>query len=149
PTHPLTSEPPVPLPHLIAGYAIEKELGRGGMGVVYQARQLSLNRTVALKMIKQADLANAEERLRFLREAEALAKLEHPNIVRVYEVGEWEGKPFFSMEYVAGGSLDRRLKNCPLAEREAAALVEMLARAMHAAHEAGIVHRDLKPANVL
>jgi serine/threonine-protein kinase len=95
----------------IAGYVIEGELGRGGMGVVYKARQKGLNRTVALKMILHADCAGTEERRRFEREAQALAGLRHENIVQVYEVGEHDGKPFFSLEYVDGGSLDERLRD--------------------------------------
>src|SRR5262245_52916256 len=133
----------------IAGYAVEAELGRGGMGVVYKARQRGLNRVVALKMILHADHAGTEDRLRFQREAEALAKLRHEHIVQVYEVGEHDGKPFISLEYVEGGSLDRQLKGTPLPPCEAAALVERLAGAVQCAHDAGIIHRDLKPANVL
>jgi eukaryotic-like serine/threonine-protein kinase len=133
----------------IPGYQILGELGRGGMGVVYRAHQIGLGRTVALKMIRSAEHASAEERRRFQSEAEALARLRHPNIVHVYEVGEHNGTPFFSMEYVEGGSLDRYLNGQPLLSGEAAALVETLARAIHAAHEANIIHRDLKPANVL
>src|SRR5439155_26912695 len=95
---------------IVAGYVIEGELGRGGMGVVYRARQPGLNRVVALKMILHADHAGAEDRVRFLREAESMARVKHENIVQVYEVGEHEGKPFISLEYVEGGSLDARLK---------------------------------------
>jgi serine/threonine-protein kinase len=98
----------------IAGYLIEGELGRGGMGVVYRPRQPGLNRVVALKMILHAEHGSPEERLRFLREAEALARLMHENIVQVYEVGENEGKPFISLEYVEGGSLEQQLKKTPL-----------------------------------
>ena len=138
-----------PATPMLPGYEILGELGRGGMGVVYKARQLGLNRLVALKMILHADHAGEEERQRFGREAEVLARLRHPNVVQVYEVGEYQGKPFFSLEYVDGGSLDRHLTGTPLAAAEAASLVQTLAGAVHAAHAAGIVHRDLKPANVL
>jgi serine/threonine-protein kinase len=133
----------------VAGYEVLGELGRGGMGVVYKARQVALGRLVALKMILAGDYAGADERHRFQSEAEAVARLQHPNVVHVYEVGEHEGKPFFSLELVAGGSLDRKLAGAPQPPREAAQLVATLARALQAAHEAGIVHRDLKPANVL
>lgn len=119
------------------------------MGVVYQARQTKLNRVVALKMILGGGHADGPERQRFRTEAEAIARLQHPNIVQIHEVGEHDGLPFFSLEFCAGGSLDRKLAGTPLPPEEAAALVEKLARAMHAAHERGVIHRDLKPANVL
>src|SRR5262249_40205412 len=135
--------------HAVPGYVIEEELGRGGMGVVYKARQAKLGRTVALKMILRAEHASGEERLRFQREAEALGKLRHENIVQVYEVGEHQGSPFYSLEFVAGGSLPQSLGGKPMPPRQAARLVQMLAQAMHAAHEVGLVHRDLKPANIL
>lgn len=134
---------------LIAGYDLEKELGRGGMGVVYQARQTALGRPVALKMILHAEYASADERQRFSREAEALARLRHENIVQVYELGEHDGRAFISLEFVEGGSLAQRLRDGPLPAQEAARLVEQLARAMEIAHAAGILHRDLKPANIL
>ena len=119
------------------------------MGVVYKARQLRLNRIVALKMILAGDHATPEAAVRFLAEAEAVARLHHPNIVQIYDVGEHEGRPYFAMEYVAGGSLAGRLDGTPWPPRDAARLVETLARAIHEAHRLGIVHRDLKPANVL
>jgi WD40 repeat protein len=131
----------------VPGYEILAVLGRGGMGVVYQARQISLNRVVALKMIAAG--ADAEELARFRQEAEALASLHHPNLVQVYEVGRQDGRPFLALEYVAVGSLAARLDGTPLPPGRSAGLVETLARAVHAAHEAGIVHRDLKPANIL
>jgi hypothetical protein len=134
---------------LIAGYEVLGELGRGGMGVVYKARQVPLDRVVALKMILAGGHAGPEERARFRREAEAVARLQHPNIVQVFEVGEHDGLPFFSIEFCPGGSLDRKLAGTPLPPREAAALVEKLATAMDAAHRKGVLHRDLKPANVL
>jgi WD40 repeat protein/tRNA A-37 threonylcarbamoyl transferase component Bud32 len=130
-------------------YEILEELGRGGMGVVYKARQTKLKRFVALKMILAGGHARAQELARFKTEAEAIARLQHPNIVQVYEVGEHEGRPFFSLEYCGGGSLQRKLAGTPLPPKEAAGLVETLARAMHAAHAKGVIHRDLKPANVL
>src|SRR5205807_1102489 len=125
------------------------ELGRGGMGVVYKARHLDLKRLVAVKKVRQDGALDAEELARFRGEAEAVARLQHPNIVQVYEIGEVDGQPYFSLEFVEGGSLDRKLKGTPLPPGDAAALVKTLAQAMQAAHECGIVHRDLKPANVL
>jgi serine/threonine protein kinase len=133
----------------IPGYEVLGELGRGGMGVVYKARQVQLNRIVALKMIRAGAHAEPGERARFKAEAEAVARLQHPNIVQIYEVGEADGWPFLSLEFVDGGALDRQINGKPLPIREAAALVERLARAVHAAHQRGIVHRDLKPANIL
>ncbi|HEX5271833.1 MAG TPA: serine/threonine-protein kinase, partial [Gemmataceae bacterium] len=134
---------------LVPGYEIVSELGRGGMGVVYKAKQRALNRMVALKMVLAGGHAGAADLARFRTEAEAIARLQHPNIVQVHEVGEHDGKPFFSLEFCAGGALDRKLDGTPLPPDEAAALVETLARAMQAAHEKGVIHRDLKPANVL
>jgi WD40 repeat protein/serine/threonine protein kinase len=132
-----------------ATYEILGELGRGGMGVVYKARQLRLNRLVALKMILSGSHAGAEQLTRFRAEAEVLAPLQHPNIVQVYEVGELDGHPYFSLEFIDGGSLAQVLAGTPQAPRQAAQVVETLARAMHFAHLRGIVHRDLKPANIL
>jgi WD40 repeat protein len=136
-------------PPRVPGYEVQEELGRGGMGVVYRARQTALGREVALKMILAGGHAGEEARARFRTEAEAVARLSHPNIVQVFEVGEAGGLPFLSLEFVDGGSLERKLAATPLKAREAAALVEALAGAMHYAHERGVVHRDLKPANVL
>ena len=132
----------------VPGYQIERELGRGGMGVVYLARQAHANRMVALKMVL-ANRGRPEDLLRFLFEGESLARLHHPNIVQIYEVGECGGRPFFSMEYVEGGSLTDWLNGASRPSSEAAALVETIARAVHAAHQSGVVHRDLKPANIL
>ncbi len=139
---------PDPLP-AVPGYEMLGELGQGGMGVVYLARQVALNRLVALKMLRHVGPAAAAERDRFRREAEAVAALAHPNIVLIHEVGEFQGRPFFSLEFLRGGSLHRRLGGKPVEARQAAAWLEPLARAMHYAHEQGIVHRDLKPGNVL
>ena len=133
----------------IPGYEVLSELGRGGMGVVYKARHVGLNRLVALKMILAGVHAGADELARFRGEALAVARLKHPNIVQIHDVGEVEGLPYFSLEFVEGGGLDRKLAGTPLPPKQAAALVETLARAMAVAHAAGLVHRDLKPANVL
>jgi eukaryotic-like serine/threonine-protein kinase len=138
--------PPVPT---VKGYEILGELGRGGMGVVYKAKQLGLNRLVALKMILSGEHAGTTEMARFRAEAEAVARLQHTNIVQIYEIGEQDGRPFFSLEYVDGGSLAQRLAGKPLDARPAAELTVTLSRAIHFAHHRGIVHRDLKPANVL
>jgi serine/threonine-protein kinase len=139
---PATGLPPVP------GYEVEAVLGHGGMGIVYKARHLALKRTVALKMLAAGHPYSAE-RARFRAEAEAVARLQHPNIVQVFEVGETDGRPFLALEYVAGGSLAERLAGQPLLPREAARLVAAMAEAMHLAHSRNLVHRDLKPGNVL
>jgi hypothetical protein len=131
------------------GYEILCELGRGGMGVVYKARHVSLNRVVALKTILVGPHASVPQRARFRAEAEAAARLQHPNVVQVFDVGEHASCPFLAMEYVAGGSLASRLDGTPVPPRAAATLTRTLADAVHAAHRAGVIHRDLKPANVL
>jgi serine/threonine protein kinase/tetratricopeptide (TPR) repeat protein len=151
---PLATTPEAPaaattsLPN-VPGYELLRELGRGGMGVVYLARQLRLNRLVALKMVLAGEHARPDDLLRFLAEAEAIAQLQHPHIVQIYEVGQHAGLPFFALEYLDGGSLAHKLQGTPLPAREAAQLVETLAQAVQAAHARGIIHRDLKPANVL
>jgi serine/threonine protein kinase len=133
----------------IAGYEVLGLLGRGGMGVVYQARHLGLRREVALKMILTGFQAGPTDLARFRAEIEALARLRHPNIVQIYDVGEASGRPFFSMEYVPGGSLAQHLQGQPQPVRPSAQMVLTLSRAVHAAHCNGIIHRDLKPANIL
>ena len=140
--------PPATNQHAIAGFEILGELGRGGMGVVYKARQIELKRLVALKMILAGSHAGHAQLARFRAEAEAVARLQHPNIVQIYEIGEQDGLPYFALEYMDGGSLDS-LGGTPLPPRQAAQLLETLARAIHYAHERGIIHRDLKPGNVL
>ncbi len=130
----------------LPGYEILGELGHGGMGVVYKARD-GLKRIVALKLIKQ-QTDGETARMLFRQEAEAVAELQHPNIVQVHEWGEYAGQPYFSLEFCGGGSLDRRLGGKPMPEREATKLLETLARAVHYAHQRLIIHRDLKPANV-
>jgi serine/threonine-protein kinase len=134
--------------HRIASDELVAEVGRGGMGVVYKARQVGLNRLVALKVALPGQVP-LEARNRFHTEGEAIARLEHPNIVRVYECGEEDGQPYFSMELVEGQSFAQKLSAGPLLEREAAELVQTLARAVAFAHQKGVIHRDLKPANVL
>lgn len=133
----------------VPGYVIEKELGRGGMGVVYLARDTRLGRRVALKMIIGGMLARPETRMRFLFEAEIAARLRHPHIVAIHEVGTYRGSPYFALEFVPGGTLAQQMQGRQFGPREAAELVERLARALQVAHLQGIVHRDLKPANVL
>jgi tRNA A-37 threonylcarbamoyl transferase component Bud32 len=133
----------------VPGYTIVGELGRGGMGVVYKARQTRLNRLVALKMVRAGTTASREELDRFFREAEAVAALHHPNIVHIHEVGEAAGLPFFALEFMEGGSLAERLRRQPLTFQQAAELAETLAKAVQHAHQQGLIHRDLKPANVL
>ena len=131
------------------GYAILGVLGQGGMGTVYKARHLALDRVVALKMILRGALADRDAVERFRIEAQAVARLRHPNIVPIFEVGEHAGQPFFSIEYLEGGSLQQKLEGTPQAPRDAARMAELLARAVHHAHEQRVIHRDLKPANVL
>ncbi len=141
--------PPAAVRGTIPGYEILGELGRGGMGVVYKARQVRLNRLVALKMVLAGEHVRPEDLVRFLAEAEAVAALQHPHIVQIFEVGQHDGLPFIALEYLEGGSLLRKLQSSPLPAREAAQLTDTLARAMHSAHEHGVIHRDLKPSNVL
>src|SRR5262245_5936251 len=133
----------------IPGYQIESELGRGGMGVVYLARELSLNRLVALKVLLAGTHAGSRDLARFNAEAEAAAAVRHSNVVEVYAVGQHAGLPYIALELVAGGSLDDRLTSGPLAPAEAARVVLGIARGVQAAHDRGVVHRDLKPSNVL
>jgi tetratricopeptide (TPR) repeat protein/tRNA A-37 threonylcarbamoyl transferase component Bud32 len=148
-TLPARDKAPGPAWPEVPGYELLGELGRGGMGVVYKARQASLKRAVALKVLLAGAYAGPEQHARFRAEAEAVARLRHPNIVEIHEVGEHGGRPYLVLEYVEGGALDEKLGGAPQNPRAAAALTETLARAVHAAHQQGVVHRDLKPANVL
>jgi tetratricopeptide (TPR) repeat protein/tRNA A-37 threonylcarbamoyl transferase component Bud32 len=134
---------------VIPNYELFGELGRGGMGVVYKARHKKLNRLVALKMVLASAPPGSEARRRFEAEAEAVARLQHPNIVQIYEIGDVNGRPYFAMELVEGSTLSQKMGGTPQPAAEAAALVRTLARAMHYAHGHGLVHRDLKPANIL
>jgi serine/threonine-protein kinase len=133
----------------VPGYRVEDLLGHGGMGVVYRAWHLGLNRLVALKMLLAGPFARPQEQERLVREARAVAALHHPNIVQVFDVGDVQGRPYFTMELVEGGSLADKIQAAPQPARQAAALLATLADAIHAAHQSGIVHRDLKPANIL
>jgi serine/threonine-protein kinase len=159
----LPSDPPTPFPHndsttsipsalprQLGDFELLEEIGRGGMGVVYKARQKSLNRIVALKMVREAQLATDEDRARFRTEAESAAKLKHPNIVTVYEVGTVGGQAYLCMEFVDGPTLAEKIRDSgPLPPRAAAQLVAVIARAIEHAHSLGIIHRDLKPSNIL
>jgi eukaryotic-like serine/threonine-protein kinase len=146
-------QPPFPPAHrpapTIAGYEIEGELGRGAMGVVYRARQVRLNRPCALKVILGGAHSDPVAAVRFLAEAQAVAKLQHSHIVQIHHIGEADGLPFFELEYVEGGSLDQRLDGTPWTARRAATLIEALARGISEAHRLGMIHRDLKPSNIL
>lgn len=133
----------------IGNYQIVDVLGRGGMGVVFKARQLPLNRLVALKMIQSGPLAGPSARHRFRTEGEAIARLQHPNVIQIHDFGDVEGLPYFSMEYLEGGSLSARLAQSPLTPRQAAEMLVMLADAVNYVHACQVVHRDLKPANIL
>ncbi len=134
---------------IVPGYEILRELGRGGMGVVYKARQVSLQRVVALKMVLSGAHARERDLDRFRGEAQAVANLHHPNIVEIYEFGEHQGLPYYSLEYVEGGSLSRKIRGRPFPPLEAARIAEELARAIQYCHQRGVIHRDLKPSNIL
>src|SRR6267142_1768569 len=144
----LSPRPTAELPR-IRGYEVREVLGRGGMGIVYKAWHLRLQRPVAVKMLLAGAYAQPHELERFLREAETVAGLRHANIVQVHEAGDMDGRPYFTMEFVEGGSLAKKLAGTPQPAGQAAALVAGVAEAVHAAHQRGVVHRDLKPGNIL
>jgi len=146
---PANGSPAGAVAEAIPGHELLSVLGRGGMGIVYKARHVHLKRLVAVKMILAGEHAGPEHLARFRTEAEVVARLQHPNIVQIFEVGEHGEKPFLSLEFCGGGSLARKLAGTPLPPTEAAGLMQTLARAMQAAHDKGVIHRDLKPANVL
>jgi tRNA A-37 threonylcarbamoyl transferase component Bud32 len=137
--------PPIHIP----GYEILQKVGQGGVGVVYKARYLGLKRTVALKMLRTDKPWGEQHLARFRAEAEAIARLQDPNIVQIFDIGERDGQPYLSLEFVDGGSLARKLRDGPLSPHDAARLLETLARAVHAVHQCDIIHRDLKPGNIL
>ena len=143
PSHILTQLPEIP------GYKVEAVLGRGGIGIVYRARHMGLRRLVAVKMLLSGEYATGLELTRFMREARAVAALRHPNIVQVFDVGDLDGRPFYTMELIEGGTLAQKLAGVPRPAHEAASMALILAKTVQAAHQAGIIHRDLKPANVL
>ena len=134
---------------VIGDYELLEEIGRGGMGVVYRVTQISLQRTVALKMIPNAAFASTSDLARLRAEALAAARLSHPNIVPVYEVGEHHGQPWFSMKFIEGSTLSKRLMDGPMAPREAVAMLLPIVEAIGAAHRAGVLHRDVKPSNIM
>lgn len=146
---PTVDPPSGTLPRAFGDYELLEELGRGGMGVVYKARQKSLNRIVALKMLLHGEAASADDRARIRAEAKAAALLKHPNIVAVFDVGECDGRDYFTMPFIEGKSLAHLLAEGPMPPRDAAQLVATVAHAVHHAHQQGIIHRDLKPGNIL
>jgi serine/threonine-protein kinase len=142
------------MPQRVGDYEILSLIGRGGMGIVYRARHMHLGRVVALKMLLGGYFADREQQLRFRSEAEAVARLQHPHIIQLFEIGEHEAEaglphPYFTLEFASGGSLDQQLAGRPLAPDKAACWLEALAGAIQYAHEHGIIHRDLKPSNIL
>jgi serine/threonine protein kinase len=149
PPNPPVDPPSGTLPRAFGDYDLLEELGRGGMGVVYKARQKSLNRVVALKMLLHGDVASSDERARIRAEAKAAALLKHPNIVAVFDVGESDGRDYFTMPFIEGLSLAHLLAEGPMPPRDAAQLVATVAHAVHHAHQNGVIHRDLKPGNIL
>jgi len=146
---PQTLSPIPDLPCRFGDYMLEEEIGRGGMGVVYRARQISLGRQVALKMILKGDQASDSDRRRFQAEAESAARLNHPNIVAINEVGQLEGRWYIAMRLITGQTLSQRLQGRPMNPRDAARIMIDVAKAIDYAHEQGVLHRDLKPSNIL
>src|SRR5262245_25637782 len=145
----LERDPLHPIIRLFGDYELLEEVARGGMGIVYRARQISLNRSVALKMILSGPFASDASVGRFRAEAEAAATLQHPNIVAIHEVGEHEGLHYFTMDFVSGRNLADLVRDGPLLHKRAATYLKTIAEAIHHAHRQGILHRDLKPSNIL
>ncbi len=139
----------LPLPCQWGEFTLLEELGRGGMGIVFRAQHNLLQREVAIKMILRDSLATAQDRQRFFLEAQSLAKLDHPGIVPIFEVGEFDGSPYFTMQYISGKTLGQMLLNGPLHQMQAATIMAQVAKATHFAHQRGILHRDIKPSNIL
>lgn len=137
------------LPCVFGDYRLDQEIGRGGMGVVYRAEQISLGRQVAVKMILKDQLASEPERQRFFAEARDTAQLQHPGIVPVYDVGEIDGRPYFAMQYIQGRTLQELINAGSIDERESVRIVELIAQAVDFAHQNGVLHRDIKPSNIL
>lgn len=148
-SEPRAEDVPIEIPESIGDYRLREELGRGGMGIVFRARQESLNRDVAVKMLLEGRWATVHDQARIRAEAAAAARLDHPNIVPVYDVGQQEGTTYFSMKYISGSTLSERLKKGPISPRVAAALMLDVSRAIEYAHRQGVLHRDLKPSNIL
>jgi eukaryotic-like serine/threonine-protein kinase len=140
---------PIPMLMDFGDYELLEQIGRGGQGVVFRARQKSLNRIIALKVIGLGNWATDAHLKRFRLEAEAAARLEHPGIVPIHEVGERDGSCYFSMKFIEGGQLDDVVKRTPMPIRQAVGLIAKVARTVHYAHEHGILHRDIKPGNIL
>jgi serine/threonine-protein kinase len=149
PASPVADAPADPSPTRFGDYELLEPIAQGGMGAIYKARQAGINRVVALKMILAGRFAAPQEVQRFRAEAEAVGALDHPGIVPVYDVGEHEGRPYFTMKHVAGGSLASRMREFTPDPRKAASLLATVARAVHHAHQHGVLHRDLKPSNIL
>ena len=143
------NEPPRVILRYLGDYEVIRRIGRGGMGEVFEAHQITLDRMVAIKMIRAGEFADDAELARFRTEAEAIAALDHPNLVEIHEVGEHEGLPYFSMKLYQGGSLEKKLDEYHADPKRTARLMIQVARAVHHAHQAAILHRDLKPANIL
>jgi WD40 repeat protein/predicted Ser/Thr protein kinase len=148
-SEPAVTFSPLDLPSSFGHYRVEREIAAGGMGMVYEAEDTRLSRRVALKMLRQVFFATDQDRLRFQAEAEFASQLDHPNIVPIYEVGELDGQPYFTMKYIRGRSLAERLEEGPMPQSEAAEMMAKIAHAVHHAHQRGVLHRDLKPANIL